>query len=232
MALNAGDMLYYDGSQWVNSPTIKTSMAGLTLDISDAATTTVAYAAKLSHSTSQAGSIGVPYGVGMQFIGSDTGGNPQEIGTIECAQATVGPGTVTASFHSFFERDGSGNLLETLRLGSTGFGAAAFFRVPLLGRNVPFQLNLQLVDLTGGGIITMSSGQSQSPILEMYNAAKPSTVVFPMTFPGAFWIVHNATSYPLTLTSQIGVTQTLATEKRAIFYTSNLNQLQRITPDT
>jgi hypothetical protein len=219
MALNAGDMLYYDGSEWVNSSTLGTAAAGTNFQIQDTGTTNLVRPIVCSHTTS--GTIAAGFGTGIQFATNT------DIGDIDCHVGATSPLASFLMLQAYY----NGTLTEVLRLGSsTGASPVVYFPVPLIGLNVPFQLGFFTKNLGGGsGTITLNSGEYRSPIIQFTNAGGAATIVFPST-AGGFWILHNNSGQLLTLSPSTGPI-TIANGKRAVFYADGTN-IQRVTPDT
>jgi hypothetical protein len=218
MALNSGDMLYYDGTKWVNSSTLVTSISGTNFQIQDAGTTNLVRPISCSHTTS--GTIAGGFGAGIQF--ASTG----EIGDIDCH---VGAASPLASYFSLQAYNQSGALTEMLRLGSTGSAPAAFFTVPLVGLLVPLQLNREVFSLSGkASPYTLLNSDYMNPILEFTSASAAMTIVFPATtYPGAFWIIYNRSGQTLTLNPG---SLTLNNNLHALYYADGTNLQQVTTP--
>jgi hypothetical protein len=184
MALNSGDVLVYDGTNWVNSnysrvtlaqapaanddygllnlgsggfagggtnfaghasgtflavnaasgyagdwanfqlagvSRFQVSNAGLTTcTYRDAGTSNTGYPLQLRHTTSASGgSIALGYGVGIQFMGQDSGGSNPEIGSIQCLESVPTAGSTFSTYMSFYVVMNNA-ASEVLRLRSTG----------------------------------------------------------------------------------------------------------------
>lgn len=196
MALNSGDMLYYDGSKWVNSATLVTAAGGTTFQVTDSGTNTLLYPIVCSHTTTSTPAQG--FGTGVKFRGQDSGG-ATDIGLIQCVESGNPPTAGSESTYLSFQTYNAGTLGEVLRLGSLGFGNAVFVSVPMLGTAVPLQFAFDILTMTDADF-TMSSGDYQNPILEIQGSITANrTITMPST-KGSFWFVHNNTTSPFTLT--------------------------------
>jgi hypothetical protein len=225
MALNAGDMLYYDGTKWVNSSTLVSSLTlqgTTTLQIADTGTGALVRPILCSHSLT-GGPAAAGCGAGIQFLGTS------EIGDIDC---TVGAASPLSSYFSLWSRNNSGNLAEMLRLGSTGGAPAAFFGAPLVGLGVPLQFAFEIFTMADGDF-TMLSGDYQNPFLEMQGTISANRNITMPSYKGSVWFVHNNTTSPFSLTFKTAATAGIAIAygKRAIIYADGAS-IVRLTPDT
>jgi len=230
MALNAGDMLYYDGTKWVNSSTLVTAAGGTAFQVADSATNTRLYPVVCSHTTSATPAQG--FGTGIKFRGQDSGGSA-DIGLIQCVESGNPPTAGSDSTYFSFQLYNGGTLGEVLRLGSLGSGSAVFVSVPMLGTAVLLQFSFDILTMTDANF-TMGSGDYQNPILEIQGTITADRTITMPSAKGSFWFVHNNTASPHNLvfkTVSGANLVTIAFGKRAIIYADGAN-IVRLTPDT
>ncbi len=241
MPLSAGQVLYYDGTKWVNSSTIVSSfliIQGQTICLtSDAGTNNVPYPLQVRHTSS--GDAAVGFGVGLQYFGQASDDSAVEIATIRAVESdptkysTTGVYRSYLSFGSYHFESGSpqGSIL-TLLLGDRNdtTGAGVFCAVPVRGfggSNVPFRFYLLTKSLSGvSSPYALTNNEYQCPIIKFTSASAAMTITFPST-AGGFWIIYNNSGQTLTLNPG-GLT--LNNNLHGIYFADGTNLHQVATP--